>query len=60
MKKHNQSLHSLHGATVFIRVTIPNLLWRQNTELHGHGINSANFGMGAYRNAIILHSILGT
>jgi lysine N6-hydroxylase len=31
----------------------------QNAELHTHGFNSADLGMGAYRNSVILNSILG-
>ena len=31
----------------------------QNAELHSHGFNAADLGMGAYRNAIILNTILG-
>ncbi len=31
----------------------------QNAELHTHGFNAADLGMGPYRNAIILNAILG-
>lgn len=31
----------------------------QNAELHTHGFNSADLGMGPYRNAIIINTILG-
>jgi lysine N6-hydroxylase len=34
-------------------------LFVQNAELHSHGITSADLGMGPYRNAVILNSILG-
>ncbi len=30
----------------------------QNSDLHTHGFNSADLGMGPYRNAVILNSIL--
>lgn len=36
-----------------------NSLFVQNAELHSHGYNSADLGLGPYRNAIILNSILG-
>jgi lysine N6-hydroxylase len=32
----------------------------QNAELHTHGFNAPDLGMGPYRNAIILNRILGT
>jgi lysine N6-hydroxylase len=31
----------------------------QNADLHSHGFNSADLGMGPYRNATILNTILG-
>jgi lysine N6-hydroxylase len=31
----------------------------QNAELHSHGFNAPDLGMGAYRNSIILNKILG-
>lgn len=31
----------------------------QNAELHSHGFNSADLGLGPYRNAVILNNILG-
>ena len=31
----------------------------QNAELHSHGFNAPDLGMGPYRNAVILNSILG-
>jgi lysine N6-hydroxylase len=31
----------------------------QNADLHSHGFNSADLGMGPYRNATILNLILG-
>ncbi len=31
----------------------------QNAELHSHGFNAADLGMGPYRNAIIINTILG-
>ena len=33
-------------------------LFVQNADLHTHGFNSADLGLGPYRNAIILNSIL--
>jgi lysine N6-hydroxylase len=33
-------------------------LFVQNTDLHSHGFNSADLGMGPYRNAAIVNSIL--
>jgi lysine N6-hydroxylase len=36
-----------------------NSIFVQNAELHTHGFNAADLGMGPYRNAIILNSILG-
>jgi len=35
-----------------------NKIFVQNAELHTHGYNSADLGLGPYRNAIILNSIL--
>lgn len=34
-------------------------LFVQNGELHTHGFNAPDLGMGPYRNAVILNSILG-
>jgi len=36
-----------------------NSIFVQNAELHSHGFNTPDLGMGPYRNAIILNSILG-
>lgn len=36
-----------------------NQIFVQNTDLHTHGFNSADLGMGPYRNATIINSILG-
>lgn len=36
-----------------------NSIFVQNAELHTHGFNAADLGMGPYRNAIILNTILG-
>jgi putrescine N-hydroxylase len=36
-----------------------NSIFVQNADLHSHGFNSADLGLGPYRNAIILNSILG-
>ena len=36
-----------------------NEIFVQNAELHTHGFNAADLGMGPYRNAIILNTILG-
>ena len=36
-----------------------NSIFVQNAELHSHGFNSADLGMGPYRNATILNAILG-
>jgi lysine N6-hydroxylase len=36
-----------------------NSIFVQNADLHTHGFNSADLGMGPYRNAIILNSIIG-
>ncbi len=36
-----------------------NSLFVQNADLHSHGFNSADLGMGACRNAIIINTILG-
>ncbi len=46
--KHNYSIDK-KGDRLFV----------QNAELHTHGFNAADLGMGPYRNAIILNSILG-
>lgn len=40
---------SRDGASLFV----------QNADLHTHGFNSADLGMGPYRNAVILNTILG-
>jgi lysine N6-hydroxylase len=39
----------LHGKEIFV----------QNAEMHTHGFNAPDLGMGAYRNAIILNQVLG-
>lgn len=36
-----------------------NRIFVQNAELHTHGFNAADLGMGPYRNAIIINTILG-
>jgi len=36
-----------------------NSIFIQNADLHSHGFNSADLGMGPYRNVTILNSILG-
>jgi lysine N6-hydroxylase len=36
-----------------------NTLFVQNADLHTHGFNSADIGLGPYRNAVILNTILG-
>jgi lysine N6-hydroxylase len=36
-----------------------NSIFVQNAELHTHGFNAPDLGMGPYRNAIILNTILG-
>ena len=36
-----------------------NTIFVQNAELHTHGFNTADLGMGPYRNAIIINNILG-
>jgi lysine N6-hydroxylase len=36
-----------------------NSVFVQNADLHSHGFNSADLGMGPYRNSIILNAILG-
>ncbi len=36
-----------------------NSIFVQNADLHSHGFNSADLGMGTYRNATILNNILG-
>jgi lysine N6-hydroxylase len=36
-----------------------NSVFVQNADLHSHGFNSADLGMGPYRNATILNTILG-
>ena len=46
--QHNYSIDK-DGKRIFV----------QNAELHTHGFNSADLGMGPYRNAIIINSILG-
>lgn len=35
------------------------LIYVQNAEMHTHGFNAPDLGMGPYRNAVILNSILG-
>ncbi len=34
-------------------------LFVQNADLHTHGFNSADLGMGPYRNAVIINAIMG-
>ncbi|MGJ7030948.1 lysine N(6)-hydroxylase/L-ornithine N(5)-oxygenase family protein [Niabella hirudinis] len=34
-------------------------LFVQNAEMHTHGFNTPDLGLGAYRNAVIINSILG-
>lgn len=36
-----------------------NSLFVQNAELHTHGFNAPDLGMGPYRNAIILNTVMG-
>lgn len=36
-----------------------NTIFVQNAELHTHGFNAPDLGMGPYRNAIILNTVLG-
>jgi lysine N6-hydroxylase len=36
-----------------------NSLFVQNAESHTHGFNSSDLGLGPYRNAVILNTILG-
>jgi lysine N6-hydroxylase len=36
-----------------------NSIFVQNAELHTHGFNAPDLGMGPYRNAVILNTILG-
>jgi lysine N6-hydroxylase len=36
-----------------------NSIFIQNAELHTHGFNTPDLGMGPYRNAVILNTILG-
>ena len=36
-----------------------NQIFVQNADLHTHGFNAADLGMGPHRNAVILNSILG-
>jgi lysine N6-hydroxylase len=36
-----------------------NTIFVQNADLYTHGFNSADLGMGPYRNAVILNAILG-
>lgn len=36
-----------------------NTIFVQNAELHTHGFNAPDLGMGPYRNAVILNTILG-
>lgn len=38
-----------NGSSVFV----------QNAELHTHGFNAADLGLGVYRNAVMINSILG-
>lgn len=36
-----------------------NRIFIQNAELHTHGFNAPDLGLGAYRNAVIINTILG-
>lgn len=36
-----------------------NQIFIQNAELHTHGFNAPDLGLGAYRNAVIINTILG-
>jgi lysine N6-hydroxylase len=40
-------------------IDMRNSIFVQNADLHSHGFNSADLGMGPYRNATILNQILG-
>jgi len=40
-------------------IDLNNTIFIQNGELHTHGFNAPDLGMGPYRNSIILNSILG-
>ncbi|MCH5599511.1 hypothetical protein [Niabella ginsengisoli] len=36
-----------------------NRIFVQNAEMHTHGFNAPDLGLGAYRNAVIINTILG-
>jgi len=38
---------------------LPGDIFVQNAELHTHGINAPDLGLGCYRNAVILNTLLG-
>ena len=38
---------------------IPNQIFIQNGELHTHGIGSSDLGLGAYRNSVIINTLVG-
>jgi lysine N6-hydroxylase len=38
---------------------IPNQIFVQNGELHTHGIGSSDLGLGAYRNSVIINTLVG-
>jgi len=39
-------------------IDLGNRIFVQNTEMHTHGFNAPDLGLGAYRNAVILNNIL--
>lgn len=41
-----------------LKSTIQNQIFVQNGELHTHGIGSPDLGLGAYRNAVIINTLL--
>ncbi|MGE9310799.1 lysine N(6)-hydroxylase/L-ornithine N(5)-oxygenase family protein [Niabella sp. CJ426] len=40
-------------------IDLDNRVFVQNAELHTHGFNAPDIGLGPYRNAVIINSILG-
>lgn len=38
---------------------IPNQIFVQNGELHSHGVGAPDLGLGAYRNSVIINTLLG-
>jgi len=40
-------------------IDLDNRVFVQNAELHTHGFNAPDLGLGPYRNAVIINSILG-